>query len=315
MIKHISIIVPAFNEEQVLELFHKECVKVIESMDNKQYSFDFLFINDGSLDETGAILHKLRSTDSRVGYINLSRNFGKEIALIAGLDHVSNKSDAVIIIDADLQHPPSLITELVKSWGFGNQDVYAKRIDRDEGFFKKISITVYYKILNFFTEVEIQHNIGDFRLLDRKVLNAILKLRETQRYNKGLFTWVGFKKDYVNYQVRERKAGETKWSFSKLFDLAIEGITSSTTRPLRIATILGICVSTLAFIWLIKVLAKTIFFGEEISGYPSLIIVVLLLGGIQLLSLGIIGEYLGKIFKETKNRPLYFVSNKEINED
>lgn len=314
MKKLITILVPVYNEEEVLETFHRELLLVIGSMQGSKYSFEILYVDDGSSDESLNKIRKIRRFDKRFCFISLTRNFGKEIALIAGLDNISKISGAVIIMDADLQHPPKLIPKLIASWEQGNQDVYAKRIDRDEGFFKKISITFYYKILNFFTEVEIQHNIGDFRLLDRKVFNAFLKLRETQRYNKGLFTWVGFKKDFVNYKVGARKAGETKWSFSKLFNLAIEGITSSTTRPLRIATILGISISTLAFIWLIKVLVKTIFFGEEITGYTSLMAVVLLLGGIQLFSLGIIGEYLGRVFKETKNRPLYFLLSKEVNE-
>jgi len=315
MSKLISILVPAYNEEDVIELFYNETVKVIDKIDKKLYSFELLFINDGSNDNTLGILQKLRKNDIRVCYIDLSRNFGKEIALTAGLDNIKKISDAVIIMDADLQHPPILIPKLIKSWELGNKDVYARRKDRGgESFLKKSFSNLYYKIINSLSEVEIQNDIGDFRLLDKKVIAAFLKLRETQRYNKGLFTWVGFKKSFVDYEVANRQGGETKWSFSKLFNLAVEGITSSTTKPLKIASIFGIIVSGFAFIWLIKVFIKTLFYGEEIQGYPSLMITVLFLGGIQLLSLGLIGEYIGRIFKETKNRPLYFLNEIKNNE-
>lgn len=314
--KLITIIIPAYNEEDVLELFYKETCKIIDHIQLDKYRFEYLFINDGSIDNTLTILNKLRKEDARICFIDLSRNYGKEIALTAGLDNVNNKSDAVIIMDADLQHPPSLIPELIRCWQSGNQDVYAKRKNRsNEGFLKKSLSKIYYKILNALSEVEIQNDIGDFRLLDKKVLEAFKRLRETQRYNKGLFTWIGFEKAYVDYEVAERQGGQTKWSFFKLFNLAIEGITSSTTRPLRIASIFGTLVSVFAFIWLIKVFIKTIFFGEEMQGYPSLMITILFLGGIQLLSLGLIGEYLGRVFKETKNRPLYFLNEKCLNEE
>ncbi len=315
MSKLISLIIPAYNEAEVLELFYSETSKVINNFGKEEFCFEFLFINDGSTDETLSILKKLQKKDSRIYYIDLSRNFGKEIALTAGLDNVNKKIDAVIIIDADLQHPPKLIPKMLLSWKEGNQDVYAKRRDRsDEGFLKRLFSKFYYFILKKLSEDEVQTNIGDFRLLDRKVLDAFLEIRETQRYNKGLFTWVGFRKAYIEYDIEQRKGGTTKWSFGNLVNLAVEGITSSSIRPLRLASFTGLIVSGIAFIWLIKVLIKTLFFNESVQGYPSLIITVLFLGGIQLLSLGLIGEYLGRVFKETKNRPLYFINEKKINE-
>ncbi|MDY7394200.1 glycosyltransferase family 2 protein [Aureibaculum sp. 2210JD6-5] len=315
MSKLITLLVPAYNEQDVLELFYRETCIVLNKIDRIKYNFEFLFINDGSNDNTINIIKSLRLGDSRVCYIDLSRNFGKEIALTAGFDFIKKESRAVIIIDADLQHPPRLIPEMIELWEKGNQDVYAKRYDRnDESFSKRIFSKLYYHILNKLSEEEIQTNIGDFRLLDRKIINAFSQIKESQRYNKGLFTWVGFKKAYIEYDIEKRKAGTTKWSFTKLLNLAIEGITSSSIRPLRLASFTGLIVSGIAFIWLMKVLIKTLFFNESVPGYPSLIITVLFLGGIQLLSLGLIGEYLGRVFKETKNRPLYFVNEKATNE-
>ncbi|MCL4157296.1 UNVERIFIED_CONTAM: hypothetical protein GTU68_045361 [Idotea baltica] len=315
MSKLISLIIPAYNEAEVIELFYLETIKVIDSFIDNDYRFEFIFINDGSIDETLKIVKKLQAKDSRICYVDLSRNFGKEIALTAGLDNVNDQVSAVIIIDADLQHPPKLIPKMLESWEKGNQDVYAKRKDRnDESYVKRLFSKFYYFILKKLSEDEVQTNIGDFRLLDRKVLDAFLEIRETQRYNKGLFTWVGFRKAYIEYDIEQRRAGTTKWSFSNLLNLAVEGITSSSIRPLRLASFTGIIVSVIAFIWLIKVLIKTLLFNESVQGYPSLIITVLFLGGIQLLSLGLIGEYLGRVFKETKNRPLYFINEKKINE-
>lgn len=316
MYKRITILTPAYNEQDIIELFYKETIKIIESLNGEEFQFDFLFVNDGSTDKTLKIIKALRSTDKRINYIDLSRNFGKEVALFAGIDNLKESTDAVIIMDADLQHPPALIPKLIASWEKGNLDVYAKRQDRnDEGLIKRKFSELYYFILNKLTEEEVQTNIGDFRLLDSVVITAIRSVRESQRYNKGIFTWVGFKKDYVEYKIEKRRIGTSKWSFGKLVNLAVEGITSSSIKPLRLASLIGMVVSGFAFIWLIKVLIKTLFFDEPVQGYPSLIITVLFLGGIQLLSLGLIGEYLGRVFKETKNRPLYFIAEKKINEE
>ncbi len=270
------------------------------------YNFEILFVNDGSKDDTLHQIKLLREKDERISYVNLSRNFGKEIAMIAGLDYATG--DAVIIIDADLQDPPELIPEMIRYWEKGYDDVYAKRRSRSgESWLKKWTSSTFYKVLQKVTRIPIQKNTGDFRLLDRRCVEALKQLRETQRYTKGMFSWIGYNKKEILFDRDARAAGETKWNYYKLMDLAIEGITSFTTTPLRISSMLGCVISFFAFIYMIWVIAKTLLFGESVEGYPSLMTVILFLGGIQLISLGIIGEYLGRIFNETKNRPLYFV--------
>lgn len=302
--KKISILIPAFNEESVLYALQQRLSKLADSQ--KQYKFEFLFINDGSRDHTLEIIKSFAKKDARVAYINLSRNFGKEIAMIAGLDHVTG--DATVIIDADLQDPPELIPKMIKYWKQGYDDVYARRSSREgESWFKKKSSEWFYKILQKTTNVPIQVDTGDFRLLDRRCVEALKQFRESQRYTKGMFSWIGYKKKEIFYDRDPRAAGETKWNYKKLFNLAIDGITSFTTAPLRIASVVGLIISFGAFIGVIVFLIKTLFFGDAVAGYPSLVIIILFLGGIQLLSLGIIGEYIGRIFNETKQRPLYFI--------
>jgi glycosyltransferase involved in cell wall biosynthesis len=270
------------------------------------YNFEILFVNDGSKDDTLHQIKLLREKDERISYVNLSRNFGKEIAMIAGLDYATG--DAVIIIDADLQDPPELIPEMIRYWEKGYDDVYAKRRSRSgESWLKKWTSSTFYKVLQKVTRIPIQKNTGDFRLLDRRCVEALKQLRETQRYTKGMFSWIGYNKKEILFDRDARAAGETKWNYYKLMDLAIEGITSFTTTPLRISSMLGCVISFFAFIYMIWVIAKTLLFGESVEGYPSLMTVILFLGGIQLISLGIIDEYLGRIFNEPKNRPLYFV--------
>jgi glycosyltransferase involved in cell wall biosynthesis len=272
----------------------------------KDYSFEFLFVNDGSKDKTLQLIREFAEKDPRVSYINLSRNFGKEIGMIAGLDHV--QGDATVIIDADLQDPPELIPEMIKFWEQGYDDVYAKRKSREgESWFKRFTSKQYYKTLQRVTHVPIQEDTGDFRLLDRRVVEAIKQFRDSQRNAKAIFSWVGFKKKEILYDRDARVAGETKWNYVKLINLAIDGITSFTTAPLRISTYVGVIVSILAFIYLIYLVIRTIFFGTDLAGYPSMMAVILFLGGVQLLSLGIIGEYIGRIFNETKQRPLYLI--------
>jgi glycosyltransferase involved in cell wall biosynthesis len=265
-----------------------------------------MFVNDGSRDKTLEIIKEYAQTDHRIAYVNFSRNFGKEIAMIAGFDHVTG--DATVIIDADLQDPPELIPEMIKYWEDGYDDVYAKRTSRKgETWFKKASSQWFYKILQKSTNIPIQINTGDFRLLDRRCIEALKQIRESQRYTKGMFSWIGYKKKEISYDRDPRAAGESKWNYIKLFNFAIDGITSFTTAPLRISSILGSIISLIAFVFIIIIVTKTILFGDPVAGYPSLMAVVLFLGGIQLLSLGIIGEYIGRIFNETKQRPLYFV--------
>ncbi len=288
----------------MLDTLHKRLVKLADTV--KDYRLEFLFINDGSTDDTLWLIKQLAEKDDRISYVNLARNFGKEIAMIAGIDHV--KSDALVIIDADLQDPPELIPNMIKYWEEGYDDVYAKRKSRDgETWIKRTTSKLYYQLLQRLTRVSIQKDTGDFRLLDRRVVEAIKLFRESERNAKAIFSQVGFRKKEILYDRDPRVAGETKWSYPKLFDLAISGITSFTTAPLRIASVLGFTVSILAFIYIIVIVVRTLLFGIDAAGYPSLMAVILFLGGVQLVSLGIIGEYIGRIFNETKQRPLYLV--------
>ena len=302
--KTISLLIPAYNEEQVLEYLFPRLNALAQSQ--KEYAFEFLFINDGSKDATLDIIKEYAEKDTRVSYINLSRNFGKEIGMVAGLDHA--KGDAVVVIDADLQDPPELIPEMISLWEEGYDDVYAKRRSREgESWLKKFTSKQYYRLLQRVTRVPIQEDTGDFRLLDRRVVEALKQFRESQRNAKAMFSWVGFHKKEILYDRDPRAAGETKWNYVKLIELALDGITSFTTAPLRLSTYAGIIISGLTFIYLVVLVVRTIFFGTDLAGYPSMMAVILFLGGVQLISLGIIGEYVGRIFNETKGRPLYFV--------
>ncbi len=313
--KKISIIVPAYNEEESIPYLEKRLVALMNNM--KNYEFEVLFVNDGSKDKTLELIKNLRERDERFCYVNFSRNFGKEIAMIAGLDYATG--DAVILIDADLQDPPELIPELVKYWEQGYDDVYAKRKSRKgETFLKKFTSKMYYKVLQSLTNVEIQKDTGDFRLLDRRCVNALKKLRESQRCSKSIFSWIGYNKKEVLYDRDPRVAGKTKWNYKKLVDLAIDGITSFTTSPLRISTYLAIPTFLTLVIYFIYVIVKCIRLSVAIQAFQAIILLVLFFSGIQIMLFGIIGEYLGRIFNETKNRPLYFVDEfngkKEMNE-
>jgi polyisoprenyl-phosphate glycosyltransferase len=300
--KTISILIPAYNEEGVLPILHERLVALANSTD--AYNFEFLFVNDGSSDKTFYIIKKLAYEDPKVSFVNLSRNFGKEIAMIAGLDNA--RGDAVVILDADLQDPPELIPKMIHFWEKGYDDVYARRRSRaGESWLKTITSKWFYKILQRSTRIKIQRDTGDFRLLDRRCVEALRSLRESQRYTKGMFSWIGFNKKEISYERDARAAGKTKWNYFQLVDLAIEGLTSFTTFPLRWSSMLGITISFLSFLYIIVILSRTLLGGVEVAGYASLMAVVLFLGGIQLLSLGIIGEYVGRIFNETKQRPLY----------
>lgn len=302
--KKITILIPAYNEEEVILILYQRLTNVIDQIPH--YEFELLFVNDGSKDETLNIIKTLKKSDDRISFINLSRNFGKEIAMIAGLDFV--KGDAVIIIDADLQDPPELIPKMIEYWEEGFDDIYAKRRNRaGESWLKKWTAKTYYKILQKLTNIPLQENTGDFRLLDKRCIEALKMFRETQRYTKGMFSWIGFNKKEIIFDRDPRAAGKTKWNYFKLADLAIEGITSFTTKPLRLSVFIGSVISISAFLYMGWVIVKTLMFGESVAGYASLMTVILFLGGIQLLSLGIIGEYLGRVFNETKRRPLYFI--------
>jgi polyisoprenyl-phosphate glycosyltransferase len=302
--KKISILIPAYNEQEVLQHLYERLVKL--AGETSDYAFEFLFVNDGSRDRTLEMIKSYAAKDHRVAYVNLSRNFGKETAMIAGLDYVTG--DATVIIDADLQDPPELVPQMIKYWEEGYDDVYAKRRSRaGESWFKRVTSDTYYRVLQKTTTIPIQRDTGDFRLLSRRCVEALRQFRESQRNAKGIFSWIGYKKKEILYDRDPRLAGETKWNYLKLANLAIDGITSFTIAPLRIASLFGIVVSFAAFIYILFLVVRTIFFGTDLAGYPSMMAVILFLGGVQLLSLGVMGEYIGRIFNETKNRPLYFV--------
>lgn len=313
--KKISIIIPAYNEEESLPILYERLTKLMENLNN--YDFEVLFVNDGSKDKTIEIIKELREKDERICYVDFARNFGKEIAMIAGLDYATG--DCVIFMDADLQDPPELVPELVKYWEEGYDDVYAKRKSRKgETWLKKFTSKMYYKVLQHVTRVEIQEDTGDFRLLDRRCVNALKKLRESQRNTKSMFSWIGYKKKEVLYDRDPRVAGTTKWNYGKLMDLAIDGITSLTTSPLRISTFIAIPTFIVLFGYFVYVIAKCFVVDQPIQAYQSIILLILFFSGIQILLFGIVGEYLGRIFNETKNRPLYLVNEyngeKEMND-
>ena len=267
-----------------------------------------MFVNDGSRDHTLDIMRELHEEDSRVSYVDLSRNFGKEIAMIAGIDYLTG--DAAIIMDADLQDPPELIPEMISWWEKGYQDVSAKRRSRaGESFFKKWSSHAFYTILQKMSSVPMQCDVGDFRLLDKQCLNALRLMRESQRYTKGLFSWIGFEKKEVLFDRDARAAGKTKWNYWKLLNLAIEGITSFTIAPLRASAFVGCILAFFAILYMLFIVLRTLICGEDVPGYPSLVSIILFIGGIQLFFLGIIGEYLGRVFNESKFRPLYLVKD------
>ena len=309
--KMISIIIPMYNEEESLPFLYERLDKLANKIGN--YDVEFLFVNDGSKDNSLNIVKGYKEKDDRVCYLNLSRNFGKEVAMGAAFDYV--RGDAVAIIDADLQDPPELILEMLKYYEEGYDDVYAKRRSRDgESWLKKFTSKKFYRVLQSVSRVPIQTDTGDFRLLSRRAIEALKSFPEKQRYTKGMFSLIGFKKKEIEFDRDPRVAGETKWNYLKLIDLAIEGITSFTVAPLRIATILGVLCAGSSFIYIIFMLAKTLVYGIDVPGYASLVCIMLMLGGIQLLCLGVIGEYIGRIFIEVKNRPLYFIDEySEIN--
>jgi glycosyltransferase involved in cell wall biosynthesis len=297
-----SVIVPAYNEEDGIAEFHRRLSDVMNGVGE----WEVVYVNDGSRDRTGPFIEAMRQSDPHIALVNLSRNFGKEIATTAGLDHA--RGDAVILIDADLQDPPELIPELVAGWREGYDMVYAQRQIREgETWLKRTTARLFYRIMQNVGGVQLPPNTGDFRLMSRRVVDALLQLREQHRFMKGLFAWVGFPTKAVLYNRAARHAGETKWNYPKLWGLAMEGLTSFTVMPLKVATYLGLAVAIFAVIFGGQVVVKTILFGNSVAGYPSLMTVILFLGGVQLITLGVIGEYLGRVFNETKGRPLYLV--------
>lgn len=319
--KKITILVPAYNEAENLSSLVAELDNILNKVisikhnnvdtakvDMGEYDWEYLFVNDGSADNTLEVLINLREHHSRVNYVNLSRNFGKENALLAGMDY--STGDAVIIMDADGQDPVNMIPEMVYWWQQGYDDVYGRRTMRGkESWLRKRLSLAFYHILQGTTRIDILPNVGDFRLLSRRAIDAITLMRESKRYTKGLYCWVGYNKKEVSFERANRNEGKSSFNMLSLFNLAIEGITCFTTTPLRISSIIGMIISCLALGLMLFYLFKTIVWGDEIQGFPTLICTILFLGGIQLLALGIIGEYIGRIFDETKNRPVYFVDS------
>ncbi len=303
--KKVLILIPCYNEEKSLPLLYPELKALMDSQSN--YEWEVLFVNDGSRDNTLNLIKALQVADGRINYVDLSRNFGKENAMLAGFDYATG--DCMVIMDADLQDPPSLIPQMLEYWEQGYEDVYAKRVNRGkESWLRKKLSLLFYKILDHSTRFDVLQNVGDFRLLDRCCIDALKQMRESERYTKGMFCWIGFKKKEIIFNRADRVAGESNWSFWSLFNLAIEGITSFTTAPLRFASVCGFIIAFVAFCMMLFYGVKTLVLGDPVQGFTTLIVVTLFLGGVQLLSIGILGEYIGRIFNETKNRPTYLIS-------
>ncbi|SFN07924.1 glycosyltransferase family 2 protein [Variovorax sp. OV329] len=301
----ISVVVPVFNEEEVVGHFHERMSRLLAEID---YPAEIVFVDDGSTDGTLQALHALRESDPRIAVLGLSRNFGKEIALSAGLDHASG--DAVVVIDVDLQDPPEIIKEFIAKWEAGYDVVYGQRIVRDgETALKKMTAFLFYRVMRKLTRVNLPEDTGDFRLMSRRVVDALKSCREQHRFMKGLFAWVGYRQCAVRYHRESRVAGTTKFNYWKLWNFALEGITSFTTGPLKVATYVGFMTAAVAFFFLVWIVGKTLLHGDPVRGYPSLMAVVLFLGGIQLVTIGILGEYVGRMFDETKGRPLYLLKD------
>jgi len=301
----ITVLIPICNEEQNLPALGRRLPEVLEQLD---CDWRVLFVDDGSHDRSMDLIRKLNAQDHRFTAISFSRNFGKEIAVAAGLRHV--KGDACIIMDADLQHPPETLTKFVKHWRDGFDIVYGQRIDRqNDGFIYRTIAHAYYRVFNFLVDSDIPKNAGDFRLLSRRAIDAMNRLRERSRFNKGLYSWIGFKSVAVPYAVAERQHGQSKWRFRHLARHAVDGMTSFSTLPLRLSSLLGIIISALALVYSTSFLLSTLIFGRALPGFPTLIISVMFFAGAQLISLGIIGEYLGRVYDEVKARPLYIIAD------
>ena len=310
--KKVSILIPCYNEEAGLPMLYDALCGVdgiCETTDS--YQWEVVFVNDGSKDKTLDVIKEMANGDYRIKYVSLSRNFGKECAMLAGFDYVSG--DCMVVMDADLQDPPELIKEMLDWWEKGYEDIYAKRSSRGkESWIRKRLSLSFYSLLQKSSRFDVLKNVGDFRLLDRKCVDVLKKMRENERYTKGMFAWIGFKKKEIMFERHDRRVGSSNWSLYSLFNLGIEGITSFTTAPLRMAAVVGCLISIIAFGYLGWVLLKAWVWGDPVIGYPSMMAVILFLGGIQLLCLGVIGEYLGRVFNETKNRPVYIVSETNI---
>ena len=302
----LSLVVPMYNEFEACGPFFARVLPVVKEVTE---DFEIICVNDGSTDDTLEILRKLNIEDARIKILNLTRNFGKEIALTAGIEHACGS--AVIPLDADLQDPPELIPEMVEKWREGFDSVIAIRSDRQsDSYLKRSTASLFYRIIGRISEVPIPPNAGDFRLLDRAVVNALLQLPERTRFMKGLYAWVGFNHAYIGYSRPQRAAGRSKWKYWKLWNLALEGIFSFTTLPLRIWTYVGFAVASISALYGLVIIVRTLLYGVDVPGYASLLVTVLFLSGVNMVGLGILGEYLGRIFLEVKQRPMYLVGSR-----
>lgn len=309
MLKKISVIVSCYNEEESLPLFYQEINKVMEEL--KKYKFELIFVNDGSKDKTLEVIKTLRKKDNRVRFVSFSRNFGKEAAMLAGLDY--STGDYVTLMDADLQDPPKMLPEMIKYIEEDGYDcVGTRRVTRKgEPPIRSFFARRFYKLINKMSKIEMVDGARDYRLMTRQMVEAILNCREYNRYSKGLWSFVGFKTKWLEFENVQRVAGETKWSFWKLFKYAIEGIVAFTTVPLTIAAFLGILFCFIAFVMIVVIICKTLIWGDPVSGWPSLACIIIFVSGIQLFFMGIFGEYLAKTYLETKKRPIYIVKETE----
>lgn len=320
-LKLISIVVPCYNEQEVLPLFYKEITKIMQRMQTKHSELDFelLFINDGSKDKTLECFHELAKKDKRVRYISFSRNFGKEAGMYAGLKNA--KGDYIVVMDADLQHPPEFIPDMYEYVKSGEYDcATTRRVTRDgESKVRSWFSRKFYKIMNKISQTEIVDGAQDFRFMTRQMVDAILSMKEYNRFSKGIFSWVGFRTKYIPYENVERAAGTTAWSFKSLFKYSLEGIFAFSTAPLALASLLGILSCLVAFIMTLILIIKWLVFGDPVQGYTTTICVILLIGGLQLFCMGILGQYLSKTYMETKGRPIYLIQETEeslnLNED
>ena len=309
--KKVDLVVPCYNEEDVLNLFYDETQKVINNISG--YEFTFIFIDDGSKDKTLEILQNFAQTYNDVKYISFSRNFGKESAMYAGIKN--STGDYVLILDADLQHPPKLIIPMLEAMEEGYDCCSANRATRDgDPVLRTFFTRHFYRIVNKISEVDMPDGAGDFRMMNRPMVNAVIAMSEVQRFSKGIFSWVGFKTKWINFENVERAAGETKWNFWKLFSYAIDGITAFSTFPLKVSSYVGLFTAASAFIYLIYIIIKTLVYGKDLPGYASTITLILFVGGMLLLACGILGEYIAKIYIEVKNRPVYIIRRTNIDE-
>ena len=301
----LTIVIAAYNEQSALPVMHPRLSRVLDGLG---LDCRVLYVDDGSRDGTWDVLRSLAASDPRVSLLRLARNFGKELALTAGLDQVH--TDAAMVLDADGQDPPELIPAFVAKWREGYDVVYGTRTRRDgETWLKKFTAAGFYRVMRWLSQTDIPRDTGDFRLMSARVLDALRLMRERQRFMKGIFTWVGYRQVALPYDREPRVAGDTKFNYWRLWNLALEGITSFSTVPLRMATYVGVLTALVAFGWGLWIIARTVLWGDPVQGWPSLMTVVLFLGGVQLVALGIIGEYLGRLYVESKQRPLYLITD------